>query len=190
MKTKIRRMFRAAGLALVLSGGAFAATLNGNLTFAGGAILNTDSVNTATGVASWIDPMVASSDGDFAPYIESGDEVDLVAPWTFNSVGVVLDFWSVGGFSFDLTSSSITYQSNGALIVKGMGWTSGNGFDATRGSWNFTSQNPAASGIFSFSAGSAHTTAVPDGGATAALMGTIVLALGVIARRLPSGSAG
>jgi len=183
MKNKFLQLAGATALAFAIAGAAFGASIQGNITFAGGAILDTDSVSTATGVVSWVDPVVASRDGDFAPYVTAGDDVVMVAPWTFNSVGEVLNFWNVGGFSFDLTTSSIFLQAGGDLIVKGTGWTSGNGFDATFGSWNFTSQNPAANGVFSFSASSAHVTSVPDGGTTAALLGAVLIGLGVIARR-------
>lgn len=182
MKTRIFQGLGVALLTLAVAGGAFAATIQGNITFAGGATLNTNSVNTATGVTTWEDTIVVSRDGDFATYLDAGEDVALFAPWTFNSAGPVLDFWSVGGFSFDLTSSFVSFQSSGALIVKGSGWTHGNGFDATPGTWNFTSQNPSAGGVFSFSAASAHPTSVPDGGTTAALMGAVLIGLGVIAR--------
>lgn len=183
MKTRLIHAVRAVALTLVFAGSAFGALIQGNITFAGGARLDTDSVTTATGVVFWRDPVVASRDGDFAPYVSPGDVVDLMEPWTFDSVGPVLNFWSVGGFSFDLMSSAITFQDGGAVSVKGTGMTSGNGFDATPGSWSFTSQDPAANGIFSFSAGSAHTNSVPDSGTTAAFMGAVLLGLGFVARR-------
>ena len=66
--------------------------------------------------------------------------------------------WSVGGFTFNLTASSITQQGNGFLAVSGTGTISGNGFDPTPGTWRFSTQNPPANGVFSFSAS---TTATP-----------------------------
>jgi hypothetical protein len=185
MKKHMIKLVSIAALAFAASSIASAAMINGALTIAGGATLNTDSVNTATGVVTWVDPTVFSRDGDFEGYVSAGDDVSMVAPWTFDSVAEVSSFWTVGGFSFDLTSSSVFLQSEGDLIVKGTGWISGNGFEATAGVWNFTSQNPSANGVFSFSASTAArpTTSVPDGGATVALIGSVLLGLGSIARR-------
>ena len=80
----------------------------------------------------------------------------MTAPWTFGSGQPAL--WSVGGFTFDLTTSTITHQGNGFLTVSGTGTISGNGFTATPGTWRFSTQNPSANGVFSFSAS---TTATP-----------------------------
>ena len=41
----------------------------------------------------------------------------MTAPWTFGSGRTAL--WSVGGFTFDLTTSIITQQGNGLLAVSG-----------------------------------------------------------------------
>ena len=50
-------------------------------------------------------------------------------------------------------------QGNGFVSVSGTGTITGNGFDPTPGTWTFTTQNPPANGVFSFSAS---TTAVPS----------------------------
>jgi hypothetical protein len=76
----------------------------------------------------------------------------MTAPWSFNS-GLHPALWSVGGFTFDLTASNIvTPQGNGFLNVSGTGTITGNGFNATPGNWKFSTQNPPANGVFSFSA--------------------------------------
>ena len=83
--------------------------------------------------------------------VNVGDTVAMTAPWNFNS-GLLPALWSVGNFTFDLTASSIVQQGNGFLSVSGTGTITGNGFDPTPGSWRFTTQNPPANGVFSFSA--------------------------------------
>jgi len=70
--------------------------------------------------------------------------------WTFGSGLPAL--WYVDGFTFDLTTSTKTYNTGGFLVVTGPGTISGNGFNPTAGTWTFTTQNPSANGIFSFSA--------------------------------------
>ncbi len=174
-------------LALTL-GTASAAPINGAITFSGGAVLDNASINTATSVVSWVDPLVSSRDGDFIGLVDVGEDVALVAPWTFTS-GAVNNFWSVGGFSFDLTSSSIFLKTANNLIVNGTGFIDGNGFTSTAGSWSLSSQAPPAGQIingvttqvFSFSAAAA--TSVPDGGTTAVLLGASLIGLGILSRR-------
>ena len=57
----------------------------------------------------------------------------MAAPWNFNS-GPLAGLWSVGGFTFNLTASSIVMQGNGFLTVSGTGTITGNGFD--RNAWH------------------------------------------------------
>jgi len=153
----------------------------GRITFAGTVTLDTTTVNTATMVTSWSGqsttptaglPKVQSRDGDFATFVNVGDGTLFHAPWSFNS-GAITNFWSVDGFQFDLTSSSIVQQGNGFLTVAGAGNASGNGFALTPGTWTFTTQDPAASGQFSFSAA----VNVPES-STVTLLGISALGIG------------
>lgn len=176
--------FAGAMLALALASAATAAQISGGITFAGGATLDTLDVATATQVSSWNNVTVSSRSGDFVAYVGVGDSVTLAGPWTFNS-GALAGLWTVGGLTFDLVSSSIFSQSAAGLIVTGTGWLSGNGFDATWGTWGFSSQNPHAEGVFSFSASGAFVPPppqVPDGGMTAALLGFGLVAIALAAR--------
>lgn len=183
-KNHMLTLISLAAFAFASGGVASAATIDGALTIAGGATLDAESTNDATGVTSWVDPTVFSRDGSFASFVTAGEEVTMIDTWLFDSPMGAAGFWTVGGFTFDLTSSFVSLQSDGDLIVKGTGWISGNGFEATAGTWNFTSQNPSANGVFSFSAGTAaQATSVPDGGTTVALIGSVLLGLGAVARR-------
>jgi hypothetical protein len=168
----------------VVTGGLFcqhvqASQITGDITFAGTVTLNTKSASTATIVTGWHGlgaggmPQVASHDGDFNGFVGDGDAVTIAFPWSFNS-GAVPNFWSVDGFVFNLTSSSITVQGGGAVTVNGTGTISGNGFDLTGGTWSFTTQNPSARSRFSFSAAAG---AVPDGGSGVALLGIALVGI-------------
>jgi hypothetical protein len=168
----------------VIAGGFFcqhvqAVPINGNITFTGTVSLNSSSTNTANMVTGWHGlgagglPQVASHDGDFSGFVTDGDAVTIAFPWSFNS-GAVPNFWSVDGFVFNLTSSSITVQGSGSVAVSGTGTISGHGFDLTAGTWNFTTQNPSAHARFSFSSA---TGAVPDGGSAVALLGIALVGI-------------
>jgi hypothetical protein len=144
--------------------------ITGNITFTDSVTLDTSSAGTATMVTGWHglapgdEPRVQGADGDFATFVTPGDGITFHAPWSFNS-GAISGFWSVDGFTFDLTSSVIPvngqgFDSAGGFVsVNGVGTISGHGFASTPGTFNFTTQDPSAEGLFSFSAA---TGAVPE----------------------------
>ena len=141
-----------------------AVPITGTITIRGGAHPNTTSVNTATQVTNWLNgnnqpPTVVSRSGSFAS-VSVGAPVTMTAPWNFNS-GPLPALWSVGGFTYNLTASSIVMQANGFLNVSGTGTITGNGFTATPGSWKFSTQNPPANGVFSFSASTTASSPTP-----------------------------
>jgi VPDSG-CTERM motif len=159
--------------------------INGTITFAGGVELDTGTVNTATMVTGWLDqngqlPTVQSRAGDFATFVNVGDTAAFHAPWSFVS-GPITSFWSVGGFTFDLIASHITSQGGGFLDVSGTGTISGHGFTPTFGTWSFSTQDPASSAVFSFSAS---TGSVPDSGSTVAFLGLSLAGVEALRRKM------
>ena len=157
----------------------------GAITFAGGVELDTGTVNTATQVTGWLDengdmPTVQSVSGNFAYFVTPGDFVTFTPTWSFNSGPIAL-FWQVDGFTFSLIASNIVFQGGGFLNVYGTGTITGNGFDPTFGTWNFTVQDDPSNGVFSFSGASE---AIPDGGATVALLGVALAGIEGIRRKL------
>ena len=152
------------------------------ITFAGGAELNSGSVNTATAVTGWLDengfgPTVQSVSGFFAGFVGVGDTVTFTPTWSFES-GPIPMFWTVDGFTFDLVVSHILFQGDGFLAVYGTGLITGHGYTSS-GTWRFSTQDDPSNGVFSFSA-----TTAPDGGATVALLGLSLAGIEVIRRKL------
>ena len=113
-----------------------------------------------------------------------GLPVAIVSPWSFAS-GAIANFWVVaGGYSFDLTSSSVTSQGGGGVFVTGFGTLKAPGFDNTPGVWRFTSQNPAGDrNEFSFSAAN-EAQPVPEGGSAVAMLGMGLLGLAAARKKL------
>jgi VPDSG-CTERM motif len=173
-----------------LAGVAQAVPISGDITFAGGVTLDTSSAGTATEVLSWTGPggtgmpVVISDDGSFSS-IAGGTSASFASPWHFNS-GPLNDLWSVGGFTFDLTSSSIVFQggSPAGVLVDGIGVISGNGLTAEAVTWSFSTSDPSAGDVFSFQVADGTTGAVPDGGTTAMLLGLGVLGLGLLKKQM------
>ncbi len=177
MKSSFFKIASAVLLALAINSIAIADPISGAITFAGGVILDTTSAGTATKVTAWTNPTVQSTAGDFS-VLAVGTPVSFTAPWSFNS-GSLSSLWSVGGFSFDLVSSSVVFQGFGAVFVSGTGWFNGPGLTSALGDWSFTSQDPSARGVFSFSASQT----VPEGGTTVLFLGVSMVALSFAARR-------
>lgn len=160
-----------------------AVPINGSMTFSGGAVFDTASLATATRVNTFSDVVVQSRDGDFATTVSQNESVTMVQPYIFMPSTPTPGLWSVGGFTFDLASSTVVLQNSNFLLITGVGTIYGNGFDPTPGTWSFTSQSPSSNGIFSFSAGSA-AQGVPDGGTTVALLGFALAGIEIIRRKL------
>jgi VPDSG-CTERM motif len=178
----------------VLSCGLFsqqaqAAQINGDVQFAGEVQLDTNSLATATTVVTWFDVFhnagfssVTSATGDFGG-IAPGTQASMPNAWIFNPSTPTPGLWSVGGFIFDLLSSTIVTQTAKNLSIEGSGIVSGNGFDNTAMNWSFTTQS--AGGVtrttFSFSANGL---AVPDGGSAVALLGLALTGIEILRRKL------
>jgi VPDSG-CTERM motif len=155
--------------------------IQGNITFSGGATLDTGDANTAHAVTSFVNTVVQSVSGDFDTFINPLDPATFSASWVFDPSTPTPGLWTAGGFTFALLTSTIDMRSGGTLSVKGTGTISGNSFDPTFGSWSFTTQNPSANGTFSFSASGL---SVPDGGSAVALLGLALIGVEVLRRKL------
>lgn len=180
-----------AGLAIgvlscaLLSQEAQAVMIVGDISFQGTVGLDNSDLGLATAVTDWHGvggfgrPKVAAgTDGDFIGLL--GSKATFAAPWSFNS-GSLPGFWTVGGFTFDLTASAVDTQNSTYLKVSGTGFVSGNGFDPTPGSWSFEARD-RGNPLFQFRGATA--TDVPDGGATVALLGLALAGVAVVRRKL------
>jgi hypothetical protein len=161
-----------------------AVPINGYINFTGGVRFDTNSLATATRVKRWNHSIVlgTATTGDFAAHTFNHENVTMTGNWTFNS-GFHPALWSVGGFTFDLTSSTILHQDAFFLHVTGVGIVSGNGFTPTQGVWDFTvtKSDGRTTTNFGFQA---QTTTVPDGGSAVALLGIALVGVEALRRKL------
>jgi hypothetical protein len=163
----------------------------GSIDFGGTNTFDTTSLATATEVMTWPSSFVLQGSGDFSS-IPFGTQSAMAPQWIFNqgtpgspSPGPATSaLWSVGGFTFDLTSSMVQPgQNNNFLHVTGTGTVSStnNSFATTPGLWSFTvsDSNGQDQTTFGFQANS---TAVPEPG-TLTLITAGAISLGGIGLR-------
>jgi hypothetical protein len=163
-----------------------ATAIQGNINFAGAVQFDTNSLATATRVLTWFDSngnagfssVQAGGTGNFAGIV-AGTQATM-AQWIFSPSTPTPGLWSVGGFTFDLLSSTVVTQTANFLNITGSGIVSGNGFDSTSMEWGFSTQGAGLT-IFSFSANGV---AVPDGGSAVALLGLALTGIEVLRRKL------
>src|SRR6266576_7034549 len=133
----------------VFSQQAQATAITGDIQFAGETHFDTNSLATATRVVTWFDVFhnaghssVTSGTGDFAG-IAPGTQATMAQPWIFIPSTPTPGLWSVGGFSFDLLTSTVVTRNAGTLVIEGNGIVSGNGFDPTTTDWSSPTQRSA-----------------------------------------------
>jgi VPDSG-CTERM motif len=158
-----------------------AVLITGDIAFAGTAAFDTTSLATAKEVKVWSAVTVSSVSGSFTS-VALGSAVTMAAPWTFNPSTATPGLWTVGGFTFDLATSTIGSQNASMIDITGAGTLTGNGFDPTVGAWEFTSQSALGRqhSTFSFSS---DTVAVPDGGSAVALLGIALVGVEALRRK-------
>lgn len=143
-----------------------AITMSGDFVPTGGL-----TIGTATGIDFVDDDFkVDGTTEDFALAGIAQGDVGAITDFTFVGAVPAFDLWSIGGFTFNMTTTNIVFQGsffpNGAefLLLTGNGYISGNGYLETYGSWNLSANTGGS--LFNFSAG----TAAPEPG-TLALLG-------------------
>ena len=189
MKNSFIKFLSVAATALALSGTAQAALITGIMNLNGTATLTSSNLGTATGViggaGNWQNVQVGTvtSGSALATTIAVNNNVAMTTTaWNFNGAGLpIANFWTVGGFTFQLNTSSVVSQSASFLNVQGSGVITGNGYDPTNGTWSFTIPSASNNATFAFAAG--QTTNAPDGGSTAVMAGLALVGLALAGRR-------
>jgi hypothetical protein len=187
MKTKLRStstLALALGLATAFTGAyARADILTGTIDIQGNA--NTQNAsNTAPNqlaVATHYTSITALVDaaGDTGSFVSIPNNTPVTfTPFAFNALGVY-PLWTLttGGhtYSYDATSTALTYQNAGFINLSGLGDIYLDGTDGTAGTWSLTDTIQAKTVTFSY----VSTSNVPDAGSTFALIAMGAVGIGV-----------
>jgi VPDSG-CTERM motif len=153
--------------------------ITGLLNLHGTATLDNTHLGSAAAVVQFSGVTSAGGNtGSFAGILDGTSVAMTSSKYFFNSSTSTSMFLSVGGFTFDLNTSSVHFQDNTGLIVTGTGTIMGNGFSPTPGAWSFSVTNPAGRphATFAFQAG-VEALPAPDSGMTVALLGLGLIGL-------------
>lgn len=149
----------------------------------------------ATEVTSFPLCFVVADSGSFssisAPALVNTMNITPSNPWIFSPPPgqAFSDLWSVGGFTFDFQSDTISKSGN-ILDISGLGTITGNGYDATSFDWNLYLDDPSQ-GVynpcmdFNLAVAIGSTVdPVPDGGLTVAFLGLALAGVEGLRRKL------
>jgi hypothetical protein len=191
------KTLKALSLALALAGALTqpvqAIMIDGSVDMSGTATLNNTLLGSATAATSFSGVTVGGvPTGAFTG--TAGDSVTW-SPFGWNPATTPVALWSFvdGGtgwtYKFRLDNVTVDSQSNTFLNLLGDGVLSitgaGSPYSDTTGSWSFTISNPTGGAHANFAFTFANSqTAVPDGGATIALLGVGLLGLGALRRKI------
>jgi hypothetical protein len=166
----------------LLSQDATATLITGSISFTGQVLYDTGDLSTADAITSWNNARTqGTSSGSFSG-IAQNTAANSNVPWNFDPSTPMPALLSVGGFTFDLLTSTIVNQGGGFLTIQGTGIISSTNeaFESTVGNWVFTSQDTSNNSKFKFMSGNAP---VPDGGSALALLGIGLVTIEALRRR-------
>jgi hypothetical protein len=127
---------------------AHAALITGSIYFDGQVVVNNGGGGLETALTGWGTTTNAGGSGSFATVPVGTIPSFAPGTWNFNSSVAIPNFWTAGGFSFELMGSSITLdQQNFELVGFNNAVVSGNGYTPTVCSGYFQFNGPTVGGF-------------------------------------------
>lgn len=158
-----------------------AVQITGDIDFQGNVTLDTNSFGTATSVIQFRNGQtgvaggltVTDATGSFSS-ITLGSFAAFATPYSFRPGSPYPNFWQVGGFNFNLLSSTVVTQNAFFIEVHGTGIVTGNGYDPTPGTCLFSvfTDNGATRAYGNFAPA-----ALPEGGSALLYLGMALIGL-------------
>lgn len=151
-----------------------ATSITGDISFGGPVKYSMNHLLFVSGATTGPSFPVLNDTGTFASFVGPQTGVTMNA-WNFSSSGPISGLWSMGGLTFDLTSSSVVSHTSNQLSLQGTGAVQANGFDTTSGNWTavFTKNGSDRNLLFSFQANpspAAFIPRLPEDGSTLSLL--------------------
>lgn len=184
-------MLATSGLALSLH--AVPTPIDGTISFAGSATIDATDFVTATQFTAFNAVTVGDPSGQTGDYIgTSGAPVTMSTfvwdpPTTSTPVLPLWTFMSGGNtYTFDMHILDVDAEAPDSILLSGFGtaFITGPGFDKlpTQGVWNFSAQTQGQA-TFTFSSTTSVPHSVPDGGATWAMLSSVLFGFGLLRRK-------
>src|SRR5215469_15814188 len=170
-----------------------AVPISGSIEMGGELNLDNATLSSATQVTSWPLVYVVADSGSFGSISPLSLVTMSSSPWVFSPApGVALNnLWSVGGFTFNFSSDTVSVSGN-FLDISGTGTITDTSADSAAFNWNLSLEQPTTGGPmeFTFSAGAQAASGggpggdVPDGGLTLVLLGIAFAGIEIFRRKL------
>lgn len=184
-------MLATSGLALSLH--AAHTPINGTISFAGSSTIDGTAFDTATQFLSFDTVTVGTGPSVTGDYVGTDGAAVTMTPFVYappTTSTPVIPLWTFmsGGntYSFDMNLLVVDDLMPDSILLSGFGtaYITGPGVEKlpTDGLWNFSAQTQGQA-TFTFSSTTSVPTPVPDGGATWAMLSSILFGFGVLKRK-------
>ena len=178
--------------ATLLAQGVQANTINGSIDIIGSAQLDNNNLGLAKEVVSFGNNVQVNDFTQTGAFVGTDGDSVTMTPFAWNPSSTPVDpLWTftqgAWTYSFDLASLTVVSQSSTFLNITGLGSLditgTGSPYTPTDGQWTFTISRSKTSDNFNFGFDST-TSSVPDGGATVALLGSAMVGLSMLRRKI------
>jgi hypothetical protein len=173
-------------LALALGTVAQAASINGRIDI--GAFGSPIAIDYTAKTVDFVDgnnAIVSFADGDYAAFTPPAITLVSYKDFAYNGTGLPQMIWEIDATTyFTLSSITSVVETANGLVLQGLGVATLGMFDPTPGLWSFSADRNLGETLFSFSSTTqVPPPAVPESGASIALLGSALVAMGLISRR-------
>lgn len=163
-----------------------AVPIDGSLNMAGSVTLDDTDLDSATQASSFGFSFVTSGSGDYSGTV--GSSVSWNTPFSWSPPNTPIDdLWSFVDagvtYTFDLDTITIVSQDSTFLNLTGTGTLQATGFTDTSGVFSFSITDTDDDATFTFGFASSNAT-IPDGGTTMLLLGSALIGIGALRRKL------
>jgi hypothetical protein len=187
MKLSVLKIAGATLVASAISAITFAAPIAGRIDIgAFGTFVEVDfAANSVNFTTDGSNAVVAAATGNYSAFAPPVVTLASYKDFQYDGDGLPQTIWEINATTFfRLASITSVIESANGLVLTGLGTAFLTGFDSTPGLWSFSADRNLGETVFSFSSTTqVPPPSVPDSGSTVALLGSALVAMGLISRR-------